>query len=64
MASQGATMQAYLNELIKNLEEMRDKRDTLRNQILEEEEEKGRVEKELAILTERLEKINGKDHNT
>ena len=59
MASQGATMQVYLNELVKNLEEMRDKRDSLKHQIIEEEEERVRIEKELAVLTDRLERISG-----
>jgi len=59
MANLGATMQVYLNDLIKNLEEMRDKRDSLRNQIIEEEEERVRIEKELAVLTDRLERITG-----
>ncbi len=52
-------MQVYLNDLIKNLEEMRDKRDSLRNQIIEEEEERVRIEKELTVLTDRLERITG-----
>jgi len=55
----GATIQAYLNDLIKNLEEMRDKRDSLKGQIIEEEEERMRIEKELAVLTDRLERISG-----
>lgn len=59
MASLGATMQSYLNELIKNLEEMRDKRDSLKDQIIQEEEERSRIEKELAVLTDRLERISG-----
>lgn len=59
MANLGATMQVYLNDLIKNLEEMRDKRDSLRNQIIEEEEERVRIEKELTVLTDRLERITG-----
>jgi len=59
MAMHGATIQAYLNDLIKNLEEMRDKRDSLKSQIIEEEEERTRIEKELAVLTDRLERISG-----
>ena len=59
MADYGATMQMYLNDLVKNLEDMREKRDILRNQIREEEEEKVRIQQELESLTKRLEKING-----
>ena len=59
MASQGATLQAYINELVKTIEDMRDKKELLKSQIIEEEEEKIRVEKELTLLTERLHKING-----
>ena len=59
MASQGATLQSYVNDLVRTLEEMKDKREILRGQILEEEEERAKVEKEINILSERLEKING-----
>ena len=59
MASQGATLQVYVNELVKTIEDMRDKKEILKSQIIEEEEEKIRVEKELTLLTERLHKING-----
>lgn len=59
MASQGATLQAYTNELVKVIEDMKDKKESVRNQIIEEEDEKNRVERELAVLTDRLEKISG-----
>lgn len=59
MASQGATLQAYTNELVKVIEDMKDKKEAVCNQIIEEEDEKNRVERELAVLTDRLEKING-----
>ena len=48
-----------VNELVETMAEMRDKKDKLRSQIFEEEEEKYRVQKEITNLTERLEKING-----
>jgi len=47
------------NELIKTLDEMKTKKDLLKTQILEEEDEKLKIENELMILTERLEKTNG-----
>lgn len=59
MASQGATLQAYVNDLVKTIEDMKDRQEVLRNQILEEEDEKTRVERELTVLADRLEKING-----
>lgn len=47
-------------ELSKNIEEMREKRDLLRTQIFEEEEEKNKIENEIANLIARLEKTKGK----
>eukprot|EP00743_Colponemidia_sp_Colp-15_P000982 GILK01001085.1.p1 GENE.GILK01001085.1~~GILK01001085.1.p1 ORF type:complete len:131 (+),score=27.82 GILK01001085.1:58-393(+) len=58
MASQGATLQNYNNELVKCIEDLREKREEVNKQILKEEEEKAKIQKELAILTDRLSKIN------
>lgn len=60
MASQGATLQAITNELVKSIEDMKERQEVLRNQILDEEDEKDRVERELSVLADRLEKINGR----
>ena len=56
----GITLLNNASELIKTMDEMRSKKDFLKTQILEDEEEKIKIESELAILTERLEKTNGK----
>merc|ERR1712196_215677 len=58
MAAQGATLQNYNNELVKSIEDLREKREELNRQILKEEEDKGKIQKELSVLTDRLQKIN------
>ena len=58
MAAQGATLQNYNNELVKSIEDLREKREELNRQILKEEEDKAKIQKELSILTDRLQKIN------
>jgi len=56
--SQGASLQNYNNQLVKCIEDLREKREEVNRQILKEEEEKAKIQKDLAILTERLSKIN------
>ena len=51
-------MQNYNNQLVKCIEDLREKREEVNRQILKEEEEKAKIQKDLAILTERLSKIN------
>jgi len=51
-------LQNYNNELVKSIEDLREKREELNKQILKEEEEKVKIQKELSILTEKLSKIN------
>ena len=72
MSQQGAQLQGYNNELIKckhlpndplslslsGIEDLSAKRDELHRQVLQEEEEKQRVQHDLHILTERLAAIN------
>lgn len=53
MAQQGATLQNYNNELVKCIEDLREKREEINKQILKEEEEKGRIQKDLSVLTDR-----------
>lgn len=43
MAGQGASLQNYNNELVKCIEDLREKREEINRQILKEEEEKVRV---------------------
>merc|ERR1712196_559903 len=58
MAAQGATLQNYNNELVKSIEDLREKREELNRQILKEEEDKAAIQRELSILTDRLQRIN------
>ena len=58
MAQQGEALQAYNNELVKCIEELCVKRDELHKEIIEEEEEKQKLQNDLRILTERLAKVN------
>eukprot|EP00938_MAST-03A_sp_MAST-3A-sp1_P002615 g2615.t1 len=58
MASKGQTLQNYNNELVKCIEDLREKREEVNRQILKEEEEKAKIQKDLSILTDRLQKLN------
>eukprot|EP00300_Choanocystis_sp_HF-7_P041957 c8737_g2_i1.p2 GENE.c8737_g2_i1~~c8737_g2_i1.p2 ORF type:complete len:118 (-),score=41.31 c8737_g2_i1:16-345(-) len=58
MAQQGASLQGYNNELVKSIEELRDKREHIARAILKEEEEKAKIQNDLRILTERLSRLN------
>lgn len=58
MASQGASLQNYNNELVKCIEDLREKREEINRQILKEEEEKAKIQRDLSILTDRLSSIN------
>eukprot|EP00998_Keelungia_sp_KM082_P003297 NODE_14094_length_425_cov_28.305369_g14071_i0.p2 GENE.NODE_14094_length_425_cov_28.305369_g14071_i0~~NODE_14094_length_425_cov_28.305369_g14071_i0.p2 ORF type:complete len:110 (+),score=16.92 NODE_14094_length_425_cov_28.305369_g14071_i0:74-403(+) len=58
MAETGATLQNTNNELVKCIEELREKREEANRQILKEEEEKARIVNEIQILTDRLNRID------
>lgn len=58
-AAFGNNLLMNVSELIKTMDEMKNKKEVLKTQILEEEEEKIKIENELGILAERLEKTNG-----
>eukprot|EP00992_Anisonema_acinus_P012339 TRINITY_DN8056_c0_g1_i1.p1 TRINITY_DN8056_c0_g1~~TRINITY_DN8056_c0_g1_i1.p1 ORF type:complete len:110 (+),score=15.31 TRINITY_DN8056_c0_g1_i1:56-385(+) len=58
MAEVGATLQTTNNELVKCIEELREKREESNRLILKEEEEKARIVNEVQILTERLSKLD------
>ena len=45
MAHQGATLQNYNNELVKCLEDLREKREALNKAILGEEKQKAEIQK-------------------
>merc|ERR1719498_1074176 len=56
-SSKGASLQNYNNELVKCIEDLREKREEVNRQILQEEEEKAKIQKDLSILTDRLQKL-------
>lgn len=58
MAQQGATLQNYNNELVKCIEDLRERREEVNRQILKDEEDKAKIQKDLSILTDRLSRIN------
>ncbi|XP_068723403.1 microtubule nucleation factor SSNA1-like [Montipora capricornis] len=58
MSQQGAALQSYNNELVKCIEDLCTKRDELQKQIINEEEEKSKIQNDIRILSERLAKIN------
>ena len=58
MAQQGASLQTYNNELVKCLEDLREKREQVNKALLKEEKEKSTIQKQLQSLTEKLHKIN------
>ena len=44
--------------MVKCIEDLREKREEVNRQILKEEEEKAKIQKDLSILTDRLQKLN------
>ena len=58
MSGAGATLQNYNNELVRSIEDLREKREELNRQIATDEAEKGKITEQLTILTERLQKVN------
>jgi sjoegren syndrome nuclear autoantigen 1 len=58
MAAQGASLQNYNNELVKCIEDLREKREEINRQILKDEEDKAKIQRDLSVLTDRLSHIN------
>ncbi len=58
MASQGASLQNYNNELVKCIEDLRDRREAINREILNDEAAKAKIQQDLALLTKRLAEIN------
>eukprot|EP01066_Platyproteum_vivax_P003542 Platyproteum_vivax@DN14477_c0_g1_i1.p1 len=58
MPQQSGSLQNYNNELVKCIEDLRERREEVHRQILKEDEEKQKIQKEISILTDRLTKIN------
>jgi Sjoegren syndrome nuclear autoantigen 1 len=58
MANQGASLQNYNNELVKCIEDLRERREELNRQILRDEEMKAKIQQDLAVFTKRLAETN------
>jgi Sjoegren syndrome nuclear autoantigen 1 len=58
MAGQGASLQNFNNELVKCIEDLREKREEIHRQIMKDEEDKAKIQRDLSVLTDRLSKIN------
>lgn len=58
MAAQGAALQSHNNELVKCIEDLREKREEVQKQIRDEEAEKSKLQQDLQTLTKRLAHIN------
>ncbi len=58
MAGQGASLQNYNNELVKCIEDLREKREEINRQILQDEAKKQDIQATLSTLTDQLSKIN------
>jgi len=61
MAQQGASLQNYNNELVRCIEDLREKREQVNKSILKEEREKQAVQKDLKALTDKLHRLNESD---
>ncbi|OMJ80991.1 hypothetical protein SteCoe_18648 [Stentor coeruleus] len=58
MAAQGASLQNYNNQLVAHLEALKEKRVEVEIQIQEEMKEKSKIERQIALLTDKLTLIN------
>ncbi len=58
MAERGATLQTYNNELVQCIEELRERREEVNQQIIKEEEEQAKIKNDIRILQERLTRVN------
>uniref|UniRef100_A0A8C8E2K5 Sjogren syndrome nuclear autoantigen 1 n=1 Tax=Oryzias sinensis TaxID=183150 RepID=A0A8C8E2K5_9TELE len=57
MTQQAAALQTYNNELVKCIEDLYSKREELNRQIKLEEEEKERLQHDIQILSEKLNRV-------
>ncbi|KAJ4458443.1 putative Deflagellation inducible protein; 13 kDa [Paratrimastix pyriformis] len=57
-AAKGATLHTCNSELVKCIEDMYDKRQELQEQIIREEEEKAKIQFDIRMLNERLQRIS------
>ena len=59
---QGASLQNYNNQLISYLENLKEQRSEVEKEIQTDMMEKSRIEKQIAILTEKLTELNGNNY--
>ena len=58
MANQGDKLKNFNNQLVKCIEDLREKREEVNRQIINNYEEKLKTEKSISLLNEKLEKLN------
>ncbi|OMJ74441.1 hypothetical protein SteCoe_26622 [Stentor coeruleus] len=58
MATQGASLQNYNNQLVSCLEDLKEQRGDLEKQLQEEMAEKSSIQKQIAILSDKLARVN------
>lgn len=58
MAQQGTSLQAYNNDLVRLIEKLREDRATLDREIAHHQEDKVKIERDIAILNQRLRDID------
>ena len=52
-------MGTYNSELVRCIEDLREKREEVNRSILRDEDEKAKLQRDLTAITERLTKLNG-----
>ncbi|GAX75878.1 hypothetical protein CEUSTIGMA_g3321.t1 [Chlamydomonas eustigma] len=58
MAAQGVALQNHNNELVKCIEDLREKREEILKQLREDDSEKAKIQQDLQVLTKRLAQVN------
>ncbi|CAG9465580.1 unnamed protein product [Pedinophyceae sp. YPF-701] len=58
MAAQGAALQNHNNELVRCIEDLREKRGEIDRQVREDEQEKGKIQNDIQVLSRRLAQLN------
>ena len=57
--SQGASLQNYNNQLVAYLESIKEQRSAVEKEIQADMMEKSQIERQIAVLTEKLTQVNG-----
>ena len=58
MSGPPVNLNTFNSELVRCLEDLRDRREEVNRVILAEEEEKAKIQKDISLLTDRLSKLN------